>query len=1175
MKCKQTLLIFLFILVPQFFLQAQLSKSISSETVTQKMAQEAARSFLLKEQTVPPQIATKTKGQFIVRNEAAGLELGEIQPITDNNGVVLAYVQGLEPEGFIIISADDAIRSVLGFSFTGKFFIDYNKPNPLLDLVIADVSARRELANVGFKENIEFGSSTQWGPWLQTTWRQGSYWNEKCPYKNPNNSEEGRRPVGCVATAMTQIVNYWQYPQSVEFSEEEHFYISEAYVNFDASGEYGFPSLIDMQNNMSSLLYDGDPNEAAYLSFAAGVKLHMNYGVSQSGANTYSVRDVLNNHFGFGSAIAYTDRSGMWSLHSLEIVEDLKNGWPVQIAIHKSGKRGGHSIVVDGYRDESEFFHLNYGSGAFHPDSISNTWYNIPTTMPKYDVVHTVVYRIAKYKGWNQIGADQRNSYHAIYPVPIEQPERKWPVNIPKELASITTSYSFSHLVIGTGGRIYTSLSPSDLGDTYHPYIAIYDKFGTRENLIKVTHSNVSIRYLSQNSRGEVFFSSGTAGPTTTDSKVYRLNTETDDITSIFAHSSPDAGIFEHPIKLDKDDYLYFVIEPRFSANYAKFYSTTRTGTSRWTPYSFQSTAKFYNTVPAIDEDRDRVYLNYYNSSTQKSHLIAFRRSNGLVVFDEELPTSTHYASAMAGPPGIDNNGTVYVGAFTSLFAYSSVGEKLWEVSFYPAYTNRTPAIGLDGTLYVNYGKMVNNNWQPGYVRALNSVNGEMKWEMSLSLGESDHMSEIYSAVNGIVVYSYDKDGQSRLGGVKDEGSSYGNRWDMEGGGTLAFGPGRTIFSIPPGWNQSIWALTDQGVRGDPDGKGMDYADNSQPLIPSIISPSDGSEVQDTTSVQLSWMCTDPDGHALKYDIYVCALVEGEEAAFTPVASQVTSNSYTLPNLLGGTQYLWSVVATDGQAISEGPVWSFSTKVGTASVQNISLSDMGASASAISEGTYSGNTQYAYYSIDGDQNTIWSSQWSMPAWLKVEFDKVYSIEQVGIWWSSHQHTFSIELSLDDNNWTTAVPSRLSNNSEGSDPVHELFSITSTEAKYIRINIESTSAPSSHIFQASVGELEAYASTLTNIGKSHNIIPNNPFLHQNYPNPFNPSTTFKYELPKESKVILSVFDMNGRLVETLVKEKQQSGYYLVQWNATQYSSGVYIYRIQADGFSSVKKCILMK
>jgi hypothetical protein len=100
----------------------------------------------------------------------------------------------------------------------------------------------------------------------------------------------------------------------------------------------------------------------------------------------------------------------------------------------------------------------------------------------------------------------------------------------------------------------------------------------------------------------------------------------------------------------------------------------------------------------------------------------------------------------------------------------------------------------------------------------------------------------------------------------------------------------------------------------------------------------------------------------------------------------------------------------------------------------------------------------------------------------------------------------------------------------------------------------------------VGMLDIYES---------NQIPTVFALHQNYPNPFNPTTTFKYELPKESKVVLSIFDMNGRLVKTIVNQTQSAGYYSIQWDAAQHSSGVYIYRIRADGFSAVKKCILIK
>ena len=83
------------------------------------------------------------------------------------------------------------------------------------------------------------------------------------------------------------------------------------------------------------------------------------------------------------------------------------------------------------------------------------------------------------------------------------------------------------------------------------------------------------------------------------------------------------------------------------------------------------------------------------------------------------------------------------------------------------------------------------------------------------------------------------------------------------------------------------------------------------------------------------------------------------------------------------------------------------------------------------------------------------------------------------------------------------------------------------------------------------------------------------LQQNYPNPFNPTTTISYQLPKSSFVKLTIYDVSGRLIETLVDEKKNAGYYSIQWDASQFSSGVYIYRIQADGFSAVKKCLLIK
>ena len=88
------------------------------------------------------------------------------------------------------------------------------------------------------------------------------------------------------------------------------------------------------------------------------------------------------------------------------------------------------------------------------------------------------------------------------------------------------------------------------------------------------------------------------------------------------------------------------------------------------------------------------------------------------------------------------------------------------------------------------------------------------------------------------------------------------------------------------------------------------------------------------------------------------------------------------------------------------------------------------------------------------------------------------------------------------------------------------------------------------------------------------------FHQNYPNPFNPTTTLSYELPKESFVDITIYDMLGNVVNNLVNTNQSSGYKSIQWDATNnqgepVSAGVYLYKIQAGDFVDTKKMILLK
>ena len=96
-----------------------------------------------------------------------------------------------------------------------------------------------------------------------------------------------------------------------------------------------------------------------------------------------------------------------------------------------------------------------------------------------------------------------------------------------------------------------------------------------------------------------------------------------------------------------------------------------------------------------------------------------------------------------------------------------------------------------------------------------------------------------------------------------------------------------------------------------------------------------------------------------------------------------------------------------------------------------------------------------------------------------------------------------------------------------------------------------------------------------INKISKIVPVKCSLKQNYPNPFNPTTTIRYEIPKNSSVKLVIFDVLGREVETLVDEKQTAGTYEATFNASQYSSGVYFYKLTTDNFSETKKMLLIK
>ena len=122
-----------------------------------------------------------------------------------------------------------------------------------------------------------------------------------------------------------------------------------------------------------------------------------------------------------------------------------------------------------------------------------------------------------------------------------------------------------------------------------------------------------------------------------------------------------------------------------------------------------------------------------------------------------------------------------------------------------------------------------------------------------------------------------------------------------------------------------------------------------------------------------------------------------------------------------------------------------------------------------------------------------------------------------------------------------------------------------------------SSDGEYIVASDIGEFVLSREAL---GIADELLPDKFALHQNYPNPFNPVTTLRYDLPENSLVNITIYDMLGRQVKKLINQTQEAGFKSIIWDATNnygkpVSAGVYLYQIQAGEFVQTKKMVLLK
>lgn len=306
---------------------------------------------------------------------------------TKYNGTTTFYTFNFISGGFVMVSADDEVMPVIGYSME-DYFDKNNIPPNEQDFLnsyskeiksIVDVKSKNlttlNMWNDLIAENFPKGVAVIVGPFCATSWDQSAPYNNLCP---------GGDPTGCVATTMAQIMKKWNYPTTGAGS---HTYTPAGYTaqtaNFGAT-TYSWASMI---NSYAAGAGTAAQKAAiAKLMYHCGVSVDMQYAPSGSGAYNTAVPSALINYFKYqpSAEAKYKSSFATEALWTAMIRAELDApaaagytaGRPVMLA-GSSAADGGHEFVCDGYNSSTGLYHINWGWGG-----TPNTYYSLNALNP-------------------------------------------------------------------------------------------------------------------------------------------------------------------------------------------------------------------------------------------------------------------------------------------------------------------------------------------------------------------------------------------------------------------------------------------------------------------------------------------------------------------------------------------------------------------------------------------------------------------------------------------------------------------------------------------------------------------------------------------------------------------------------------------------------------------------
>lgn len=324
------------------------SWSLFADPVSQKETQNVAENFFY---MFAPLEKSATKITTIIEEK--------------HQDIISFYIYGFEKGGFVIVSADDDAYPILGYSFTSPVSSDINSNTRFLfdryKLEIEDAK-NSKTKNTEIKQEwnrlknkTDKSVLNAAGPLLSTTWNQDPYYNQYCPPGTP---------TGCVATAMSQIMKFHEWPASGngwhKYTPSDNPQFGVQYADF-SSANYDW---VNMPQSLHSSSTSDEINAIATLCYHAGVSVDMNYDIYDgSGALTKDVMYAMTSYFKYDPStiefIVYDISNETEYLNKIKTEIDASR----PIYYDGYGDDGGHAWVCDGY-DETNKVHINWGWGG-------------------------------------------------------------------------------------------------------------------------------------------------------------------------------------------------------------------------------------------------------------------------------------------------------------------------------------------------------------------------------------------------------------------------------------------------------------------------------------------------------------------------------------------------------------------------------------------------------------------------------------------------------------------------------------------------------------------------------------------------------------------------------------------------------------------------------------------